>query len=221
MSLADPMWNWSALRWVASTFGVLAGVGGLTHGVGEVRQGNVAPEAFFFPSWTDGPIASQMGGDPAISVVPNLLVAGVLTLVVSASLIVWAAAFVDRRRGGWVTVGLAVVLLLVGGGIGSPVVAFLAGLAGLGVGSRLPWWRGRLTGGLRSGLARLWPLAFGVATLNGLFLFVLAIPLVYLLGFGNADLFLGSFFLAVVTVTLAALTGVARDLGRAGQGSRL
>jgi hypothetical protein len=62
----------SALRIVASTFGVLAGVGGLTHGVGEVLQGNVAPDGIFIDSWTQGPIATNMGGDPAMTIVPRI-----------------------------------------------------------------------------------------------------------------------------------------------------
>jgi hypothetical protein len=40
----------SAARIVASIFGVLAGVGGLTHGIGEVLQGNVAPSGIVINS---------------------------------------------------------------------------------------------------------------------------------------------------------------------------
>ena len=35
--------NLSAARVIASTFGVLAGLGGIWHSIGEVMQGNVAP----------------------------------------------------------------------------------------------------------------------------------------------------------------------------------
>jgi hypothetical protein len=51
--------NISAARIVASVFGVLAGVGGITHGIGETRQGNVAPSGIVIYSWTEGPIATN------------------------------------------------------------------------------------------------------------------------------------------------------------------
>ncbi|WP_255197236.1 hypothetical protein [Halorarius litoreus] len=201
----------SALRLVASVFGILAGIGGITHGIGEIRQGNVAPDGLFFDSWTEGPIASQMGGDPAISLVPNLFVTGILTVLVSVVLIVWAAAFVQRPRGGWVLLGLSVVLLLVGGGVGSPVVGILAGVAGIASGASLTRFRTQLPDRPRRLLAALWPLAFSVALLNGLFLFVGAVVLVYLTDVGSAELFLNSFFFAVVSLLVTLLTGAAYD----------
>lgn len=205
-----------ALRIVASVFGVLAGIGGITHGVGETLQGNVAPDGLFFDSWTDGPIAFQMGGDPAISLIPNLLVTGVLALVVSVALIVWAVAFVQRPRGGWILVLLSIVLLLVGGGIGSPVVGVLAGVAGLGIDAPLAWWRSRLPDGVLRLLGTLWPWVFGVTLLNGVFLFVGAIILVYSIDVNNPDLFLNSFYFAVVSLLVTLLTGVAYDSQRRG-----
>jgi len=207
----------SALRTVASVFGVLAGIGGITHGIGEVLQGNVAPDGFFFDSWVEGPIATGMGGDPAISLVPNLLVTGILTLAVSVVLVVWAAAFVGRPRGGLVLVVLSVVLLLVGGGVGSPVVAFLAGLAGIGSGSSLEGFRTRLPGRVRAVLGRLWPWAFAVAASSGLFLFVGAVVLVYSVEMNDPGLFLNAFYFTVVSLVVTVLAGAARDSERRGR----
>ena len=56
--------TFSAARIVASVFGMLAGLGGITHGIGEVLQGNVAPSGIWIYSWTQGPIATNMGGEP-------------------------------------------------------------------------------------------------------------------------------------------------------------
>jgi hypothetical protein len=39
-----------ARRLTAGTFGVLAGIGRFTHGLGEVRQGTVAPGGLVFDS---------------------------------------------------------------------------------------------------------------------------------------------------------------------------
>ena len=49
-------------------------------------QGNIVPNSMFIDSWTQGPIATHMAGDPAMTVVPNLPITGVLGGVVSVSL---------------------------------------------------------------------------------------------------------------------------------------
>lgn len=56
---------------IASIFGVLGGLGGITHGIGETLQGNVVPEGIIINSWTQGPIAANMGGEPGMTIVPN------------------------------------------------------------------------------------------------------------------------------------------------------
>jgi len=204
--------NISAARLVASVFGVLAGLGGLTHGIGEMLQGNITPSGIFIDSWTQGPIATHMGGDPGLTIVPNLLITGVLASVVSLATIVWAVAFVQRRHGGAVLILLSIAMLLVGGGIGSPIIGILAGIAATSINAPLTWWRTRLSGNARGFLARLWPWVFGVSLINGVFLFVGAIILVYVFGWGNEDLYLNSFLFAVVSLPLTIITGIGYDL---------
>lgn len=68
--------TFSAARGTALIFGVLAGLGGLTHGIGEVLQGNVKPGGIIINSWTQGPIATNMGGEPGMTIVPSLLITG-------------------------------------------------------------------------------------------------------------------------------------------------
>lgn len=211
--------NISAARITAAIFGVLAGLGGLTHGIGEILQGNVTPAGMFIDSWTQGPIATHMGGDPAMTIVPNLLITGVLVIVVSLATIVWAVAFVQRKHGGAVLILLSIVMLLVGGGFGSPIIGILAGIAGTSINAPLTWWRTHLSDNVRRFLAQLWPWIFGVSLVNGVFLFVGAIVLVYSFGWGNADLYLNSFFFAVVSLLLTIITGIAYDLQSAERNS--
>jgi hypothetical protein len=211
--------NISAARIAASTFGVLAGLGGLTHGVGEMLQGNIPSNGMFIDSWTQGPIATHMGGDPAMTIVPNLLITGGLATIVSLATVAWAAAFVQRKHGGAVLILLSIAMLLVGGGFGSPIIGTLAGIAGTSINAPLTWWRTRLAGNAGRFLAQLWPWVFGVAFINGVFLFVGAIFLVYAFGWGNEDLYLNSFFFAVVSLLLTIITGVAYDLQPGEHGS--
>jgi len=206
--------GFSAARATATFFGVLSGWGGILHGIGEVLQGNVAPAGFFIPSWTQGPIAEHMGGDPGLTVVPNLLLTGVLTLAVSAAVVLWSLVGVQRRHGARNLVLLCVAMLLVGGGVGPPVVGMLAGLGAFAIRAPLTGWRRRLPAAARRVLAALWPWVFAIAALNGLFLFVGALPLVWLSDAFQADVFLDSFYFAVVSLLLTLLSGVAYDLER-------
>lgn len=66
----------SATSVIPSVFGALAGMGGFAHGIGEILQGNVATDGIWIESWTEGPIAANMGGEPAMTIIPNLLIAG-------------------------------------------------------------------------------------------------------------------------------------------------
>jgi hypothetical protein len=204
---------------IAASFGAMAGLGGLTHGIGEMLQGNITPSGMWIDSWTQGPIATHMGGDPGMTIVPNLLITGLLASLVSLATIAWSAAFVHRKHGGVVLILLSIAMLLVGGGVGPPITGILAGLAGTAINAPLTWWRTRLSGNAGRLLAQLWPWVFGVAFINGLFLFVGANILVYAFGWGNSDLYLNSFFFVVVSLPPTIITGIAYDLQLGEHGS--
>src|SRR5512133_3305549 len=89
-----------SLMRLGAVCGTLAGVGGLAHGVGEVLQGSQLPDAMVFDSWAEGRIAENLGGEPAMTLVPNLLMTGILTIGASLALIAWSIRFLDRRRAG-------------------------------------------------------------------------------------------------------------------------
>lgn len=214
MTAGRPFTEFGALRIVATTFGVLAGLGGIRHGIGEIRQGSVSPDGFIIDSWTEGPFATKMDGEPALTIIPNLLATGILAIIVSTVVIVWAVGFVDRKHGGSVLALLAVGMFLVGGGFGPPMTGLLAGLVGMGIRAEHPVWSTVLRENIREPLARLWPWVFGLSVVNGVFLFIVSIFLVYYTSMNNPDLFLGSFYLVVIGVLLSALTGVAYDMKR-------
>lgn len=197
---------------MASTLGVLAGLGGITHRIGEILQGNTAPHAIMIYSWAQGPIATYMGGEPAMTLVPNLFVTGVLTVFVTLALLVWAAAFVPRQNGGWIQLLISGFMLLVGGGFAPPIIGLLSGVAGLGIHAAYPWWRGHLSTRVRHSLAQAWPWVFGLCVVDGMFLVISSVILVFIFNVNNPDLFIACFLLAVGTVPLAILTGIAYDV---------
>jgi hypothetical protein len=205
--------GFSAAERTAVAFGILAGLGGLTHGIGEVLQGNVRPAGVIINSWTQGPIATNMGGEPGMTVMPNLLVTGVLTIVISLA-VVACAVLVRGRRKGRALIVLSVLMLLVGGGFGPPILGILAGVAGMGMGRPVGWWRESLPAGVWRALGGSWPWVFGVAVVNGVFLVVGSVVLVYAFDVNNPDLFVMSFFFAVVSLVTTVLVGRAYDLAR-------
>ena len=89
----------SATRTVVATFGLVLSMAGLEHGIGEILEGPVAPPDLVFRSWPDTPAFEILGGEPALTIVPNLLVTGVLTVVVSAALPSNASTINGNPRG--------------------------------------------------------------------------------------------------------------------------
>ena len=202
----------NAARATASTLGVLAGLGGIIHGIGEILQGNIAPSGLMIYSWTQGPIATTMGGEPAMTIISNLFATGVLTVLVSFAVLVWSAAFVQGRNGGWVLILLSIFMLLVGGGFAPPIIGVLAGVAGLGINASHTWWRKHLSVNVRRRLAKAWPWVFGVCVIDGVFLVVGSVILVYFFDVNNPNLFVGCFFVAVGAVPVAIFTGIVHDI---------
>ncbi len=116
------------LKVLASALGVFTGLGGASHGPGEILQGNVAPSNIVFQAW---PSLTALAGEPAMTIIPNLLVTGILTIIVGVLLAVWAAKFVSRKNGGLVVILLTIVLLLVGGGLMPALFGVAAGAIGI------------------------------------------------------------------------------------------
>jgi len=209
--------TFSAARGTALIFGVLAGLGGLTHGIGEVLQGNVKPGGIIINSWTQGPIATNMGGEPGMTIVPNLRITGILTIIISLAVVIWSAAFVQGKSGGRILILLSVLLLLVGGGFGPPIIGILAGVAGTGIGRPSTWWRRRLSSPAWRFLTSAWPWIFGIAVINGVFLVIGSVVLVYFFDLDNPDLFVNSFFFSVLSLSLTVFVGRGYDLRLTGQ----
>ena len=73
----------NATNVTVATFGALAGLAGLEHGIGETLQGNRAPDGIMIVSWPGSAFFRIVAGEPAMTIVPNLLVTGILAILVS------------------------------------------------------------------------------------------------------------------------------------------
>ena len=157
----------SATRIVVSAFGAVVAFAGIEHGVGEILQGAVAPNALVIESWPDTEAFAILAGEPAMTLIPNLLLSGVVTVVVALAVGIWSVWFVERRHGGLVLIGLSILLLLVGGGFGPPLIGIIIGIGATRIGAvaRQP------PGEALRGLGRFWPWILGGGVLGYLGLF--------------------------------------------------
>jgi hypothetical protein len=153
----------NATRITVATFGTIAALAGIEHGVGEVLQGNRPPDGIVIASWPDAAWFRIVAGEPAMTIIPNLLLSGVVTIIVSLILFVWAALFAQRPRGGLILLGLSLVLLVVGGGFGPPLLGIILGVAAMGSDAPLSWWRSHLPHRVRHALSTIWPWSFVTA----------------------------------------------------------
>lgn len=208
----------NATRVTVSTFGAVAGLAGIEHGIGEVLQGNVAPEGVMILSWPDSEVFDILSGEPAMTIVPNLLVTGILAILVSLVFLVWAITFAQREHGGLVLILLSVGMLLAGGGFGPPILGVIVGVAATRINTPLRSWRTHLSYGAQRLLARLWPWS----CVAGVIAWLLLLPGTILLDlfFGASDL---DFMVPIIGFTvlsafglllLAIFTGFAYDIHR-------
>ncbi len=192
---------------------LVTGLMGIEHGLGEVLQGNVAPAAWVFPSWPNSAWFEILAGEPAMSVIPNLLVSGILSIFFSLLFIAWVILFVGRRNMGLVMVLLSFAMLLVGAGFGPPLVGILTSIVAFKVNSPLAWWHRRAAGPRRF-LSVLWPYLFILNLLAWLLMFPGSLLIDHFLGISNPELFVPVVFVIdMAAFWLTAVSGLAQDSG--------
>ena len=201
-----------ATKTVAVWFGVAAGIAGLEHGYFEILQGNTQPEGLMIVSMGPPCVPEQIWNacEPAMTIIPNFLIAGILSVIFGLAILIWSAAFVQRKQGGAVLILLSVALLLFGGGIFPPLIGLIGGAAGTQIHKPLIGRPGRVT----RFTAKLWPwpLVIFMAWVLGQF------PVGYffndflksIMGFG--------LLLILVSLPVSVYAAYARDCHTASQG---
>jgi hypothetical protein len=112
---------------------------------------------------------------------------------------------------------LSVLMLLVGGGFGPPIIGILAGVAGTGIDRPSTWWRKRRSVDVQHVLSTVWPWIFGLAVINGLFLVIGSVILVHFFDLNNPDLFTNSFFFSILSLSLTIFIGRVYDAQKSAQ----
>ena len=210
----------NATRVFASTFGAIMALAGIEHGIGEIFQGNVAPSGIMILSWPESEFFRNLGGEPAMTVIPNLLITGILAVLVSLAMLVWAILFVQRKNGGLIMILLSIAILLTGGGIFPPILLLLTGIVATRINSPLIWWRANLSVGFRNFLKNLWSWSYSACIIAWLSALLGPGLLGYFFGVNNPALILMILFFALGFLLLTVFTGFAYDVhGQAGSSS--
>jgi hypothetical protein len=215
----------SATRLVASTLCILGALSSVGHGIFEMLQGNVTPSNIRIEAIGPAHRFWEYGGEPALTIIPNFFITGIVATSISLVVIIWAVAFIDKKHGLLGLIMLTVMMLLFGGGLAPPTFMMLAIVAAAGINRPLSWFREIIPLKLQQFLVRLWPwvllllvILVSLAIVNGIF----GYPLLWIFDADHAIRFLRSY--AVITTfvvgPLAILSAFAYDIQQQGDGQR-
>jgi hypothetical protein len=204
----------NATKAFTSTFGTIMALAGIEHGIGEMLQGRVAPSGIMFLSWPESGFFRSLGGEPAMTIIPDLFVTGILAILVSLIFLVWATLFIQKKNGGLVLMLLSIAMLLVGGGIFPPLMGIIIGVVGTRINAPLTWWRTRLSVGWRGFLGKLWAGSFIACIIGWLLMFPGLAAFGYFFGVNDPNLILILLLLDISTLLLTIFTGFAYDSRR-------
>jgi hypothetical protein len=206
----------SAIKRVASTFGVLVGLAGIEHGIFEILQGNVIPEGIMIDAIGPSQRLWEYSSETALTIIPNMLLSGILAVIFGLAVTIWAAYFIDKKYGARVFMLLSIILWLVGGGFAPVLMAVFAFLAASRIDRPLNWWRSHLSDSLMGFLSKLWPYSIIVYVLSfviGVEIAIFGYPLLWVF---SADVTYGiQWALAYIMVALWPLTllsAIAHDI---------
>jgi hypothetical protein len=112
----------------ASILGIFAGIGGASHGPGEILQGNIAPDGIIIEAW---PALTLLAGEPAMTLIPSFSISGILTVTTGVAVTILAATRIQSKNGALILILLSTMMLFVGGGLIPPAFGVVAGIIGL------------------------------------------------------------------------------------------
>lgn len=201
----------NATRLYVSTFGAIMALAGIEHGIGEMLQGNVAPGGIMIQSWPESEFFLSLSGEPAMTIIPNLLAAGILTVVVSLALLIWSFLFVNRKNGGWIMILISLLMLVLGGGIFPPVFGILIGATATRMHKRESSPKNYGAEKSQRLLAKLWPWSYSTCILAW-FALLPGIPIIeYFYGVDNPAITVVIMIIALGTLLLNIFSSIAFD----------
>ena len=162
-----------ATRINVAILGTIFGFSGMSHGFFEALQGNVLTNSLFIFAIGEAQKMWPHGNEPAFTLLPSFLLAGIASMIVGVAIIIWSLGFVHRKNGPTIFLLLFITLLLVGGGVAQILFFPFIWLVSIRIHQPLTWWRKILPIQMRKPLAMLWPWSLAISA--GLLVFALVI----------------------------------------------
>ena len=209
----------SATRVTASALGAIVGLAGMEHGLFETLQGSAATNGLVIDAI--GPAQKLWTGatEPALTIIPNFLVSGILAMIVGFSVTLWAVAFVQRKYGALILLLFSILLFLVGGGSPPIFLGVVASAVATRINKPLKWWHAHLSINARGFLAKQWPWSIVVFVFMFWFSVAIAItgwPLIFFDAHGTNSYSILSLlgYVSDVVMLLVVVAGFAYDIHR-------
>lgn len=188
--------------------GATMGAAGIEHGVGEFLQGNIAPDNVMIQSWPHSAFFQSLNGEPALTVLPNLRLTGLLAIGFSLVFAIWAIFFAQSKHNRWFLMLLAIPMLLFGGGIFPPILGLLIGVAASAFRSPVSQ---KSVGGVARFLGLSWRWIVAACCLSWLALFPGVAVLNYFFGVDSIPFTLTMIITALLFLFLAYWSSIQHD----------
>ena len=204
-----------ATRINVATLGTIFGISGISHGFFETLQGNDPTNGLFIFAIGEAQKMWPHGNEPAFTLLPSFLLAGISAMIVGFAIIIWSLGFVHRKNGPIILLLLFITLLLVGGGVAQILFFPFIWLVSTRINQQLTWWQKILPIQIRKPLAMLWPWSLAISA--GLLVFALVIATTGLVpGVRDSEVVLSIMLfclgMEVIVLPLTFVTGFAHDI---------
>lgn len=153
-----------ATRLITSILGITLAIAAFHHGFFELLQGNNATAGLLIQAIGEQQRFWVHGTEEAITIIPNYLVSGLLTMAISIFAAIWSVKFIDRKYGSIIFLSSFIALTLVGGGLGH--IIFFLPIWGYStrISKKLNFWSKLITINARRLVGKIWPFLVGIAS---------------------------------------------------------
>ena len=207
--------NNNATKLITSILGTTLAIAAFHHGFFEFLQGNKVTDGVLIQAIGEQQRFWVYGTEEAITIIPNYLFSGLLTMVISIFAAIWSIGFIGRKNGSLVFLLAFIALTLVGGGLGH--IVFFLPVYGYStrINKKLIFWSKVFPKNARRIIGNIWPFFVGIASVA--FIIALEISIFgYFPGIEDPDAifticwsFLG---LSLILIQASYISGYAYDI---------
>jgi hypothetical protein len=201
-------------RIITAILGIALAISGMHHGFFEILQGNNPTNTMFIESIGESQRMWIHGSDDAFTLIPNFLITGIVSVVLSLFIIFWALFYLDKKYGTTIFLMLFILLTLTGGGIGYIPFFILTWAYATRMNTGSGWWNKVLPLKIKTALSKTWLIASLITA--SFFIIGLEISVFgYVPGVTEPDTILAvcwSFlFVALLFINYSYISGFAKD----------